>query len=75
MSVPLPARSLDLNPTELNCGMWGGNVAQLVRAPDCHATDAGLISQCGEGFFSQSQLSVQTLSYVCPYTPVCNLMH
>ena len=38
-----------------------GDIAQLVRAPDRHAADAGSIPRCGEGFFSQSQLSVQTL--------------
>ena len=38
-----------------------GNTAQLVRASDCHAVDAGSIPQGGKGFFSQSQLSVQTL--------------
>ena len=46
----------------------GGDVVQLFRALDCHAADAGLIPWCGKGFFSQSQLSVQTLSW-CPYTP------
>ena len=36
--------------------VWGGDVSQLVRASDCHAADTGLISWCGKGFFSQSQL-------------------
>ena len=40
---------------------WGGDVAQLVEASDRHAADAGSIPRCGKGFFSQSQLSVQTL--------------
>ena len=39
----------------------GGDVAQLVRASDRHAAEAGSIPRCGKGFFSQSQLSVQTL--------------
>ena len=38
-----------------------GDVAQLVRAADRHAADAGSIPRCGKGFFSQSQPSVQTL--------------
>ena len=46
----------------------GGDVAQLVRASDWHADDAGSIPQCGKGFFSQSQLSVQTLLR-CSYSP------
>ena len=46
--------------TKLNLRQRGGDVAQLVRASDRHA-DAGLIPQCSEGFFSQSQLSGQTL--------------
>ena len=42
-------------------------LAQLVE----HRTgtiEAGLIPWCGKGFFSQSQLSVQTLLQ-CPYIP------
>ena len=39
----------------------GGDVVQLVRALDRLAADAGSIQRCGKGFFSQSQLSVQTL--------------
>ena len=31
------------------------------RALDRHAADAGSIPRCGKRFFSQSQLSVQTL--------------
>ena len=52
----------------------GGDVAQLVRASDRHAVDAGSISQCGKGFFPQSHLAVQTLLR-CPYTPVRSCMH
>ena len=37
---------------------WGGDVGQLVKASDHQAADAGLISPCGKGFFSQSQFSV-----------------
>ena len=49
-------------------GIRGWDVAQLVRASDRHAADAGSILRCGKGFSSQSQLSVQTLCR-CPYTP------
>ena len=41
------------------------------RASDQHAADASSIPRCDKGFFSQSQLSVQTLVR-CPYTPVYN---
>ena len=51
----------------------GGDVAQLVRASDRHADDVGLIPRCGEGFFFLPRVNFQCrLSYVCPYTPVCN---
>ena len=48
------------------CCCWNssGDVVQLVRASDRHAADAGSIPWCGKGFFSQSQLSVQTLLHV-----------
>ena len=49
--------------------MWGGDVAQLVRASDRRAADAGSISRCGKGFFSHSQLSVHT--HTCVRTPPC----
>ena len=52
----------------------GGDVAQLVRASDRHVADTGSISRGGEEFFSQSQLSVQTLLRA-PYTSTCNRMH
>ena len=42
---------------------------QLVRASDCHATDVGLTSRCGNGFFSQSQLSEHSLT--CVHTTQC----
>ena len=48
---------------------WG--CSSVCRASDHDATEAGLIPQCGEGFFSQSQLSVQTLLR-CLYIPMCN---
>ena len=38
-----------------------GDVGQLVKTSDRHAADAGSIPRCGKGFFSQRQLSVQTL--------------
>ena len=52
----------------------GWDVAQLVKASDRHAADAGSIPRRGKGFSSQSQLSVQTL-FRCPYTHVRNCMH
>ena len=42
-------------------------------ASNWHAANAGSIPWSGKGFFSQSQLSVQTLLW-CLYTPVCNHM-
>ena len=39
----------------------GGDVARLVRVSDRVAADAGSIPRCGKVFFSQRQLSVQTL--------------
>ena len=35
------------------------------RASDRHAVDASSIPRCGKGFFSESQLSVQTLLRCC----------
>ena len=54
--------------------VWGWGCSSVDRASDRHAADVGTIPRCGKGFFSQSQLSVQTL-FRCPYTPVCNRMH
>ena len=51
------------------CSYHGGDVAQLVRASDRHAADAGSIPLCGKGFFSQSQLSVQILLRVSVHSP------
>ena len=48
----------------------GGDVALLVRASDHHDADAGSIPQCGEGFFSQRQLSVKTLLCVSAHPSV-----
>ena len=48
----------------------GGDVAQLVRASDHHAADAGSIPRSGKGLFSQSQLSVQTLLRVSVHPSV-----
>ena len=51
-----------LTSTRPHCKIQlNGDVAQLVRAWDCHATDAGSVPWYGKGFFPQSQLSVQTL--------------
>ena len=47
-----------------NTGFGGGDVAQFFRASDRHAADAGSIPWCSKGFFSPSQLSVQTLLHV-----------
>ena len=55
----------------------GWDAAQLVRASDQHAIDAGSVPSCGKGFFSQSQLSVQALLRY-PYShlpPMRNCMH
>ena len=57
--------------------MWqsfGCGGSSVGRASDRYTADAGSIPRCGKGFFSQSQLSVQTLLR-CPYTPVFNRMH
>ena len=51
---------------------WG--YSSVGRSSNRHAADAGSIPRCGKGFFSQSQLSMQTLLR-CPYTPVRNHMH
>ena len=46
----------------------GRDVAQLVQSHQ-HAANASSIPRCGKGFFSRSQLFVQTLVIQCPYTP------
>ena len=47
-----------------------GDVAQLVRAADCHTVDAGLIPRCGKGFFLlESTFSADSL--MCARTPPC----
>ena len=51
-------------------GWWCNSVG---RASDWPAADAGSMPWCGKGFFSQSQLWVQTLLQ-CLYTPMCNRM-
>ena len=57
--------SLQMRKTKFKgCSSVGGDVAQLVRASDHHATDAGSIPLSSKGFFSQSQPSVKTLSHV-----------
>ena len=45
------------------------DVAQLVRAADRHAADAGSIPRCGKEFFSQSTFSANSLT--CVRTPTC----
>ena len=42
--------------------------SSVVRASDRHAAEAGSITRCGKGFFSQSQLSVHSV-LLCPYSP------
>ena len=54
--------------------VWGWGCSLVGRASDRHAADPGSIPRCGMGFFSQSQLSVQTLLR-CMYTPVRNRMY
>ena len=63
-----------LPPAATASGLLDGDGAQLVRASDRHAADAGSIPRCGEGFSFLSQLSVQTLLRVSVH-PVCNRMH
>ena len=46
----------------------GRGCSSVGRASDRHAAEAGSISRCGEGVFSQRQLSIQTLLR-CPYNP------
>ena len=46
----------------------GRDVAQLVQSHQ-HAANASSIPRCSKGFFSRSQLLVQTLVIQCPYTP------
>ena len=46
---------------------WG--CSSVGRASDRHAADAGSIPRCGKGFFSQSQLSVQTRSLTVSVHP------
>ena len=48
-----------------------GDVAQLVRASDRHAADAGSIPRCGKEFFFQSQRSVKTL--LCVSVTPCSI--
>ena len=56
----------------LNLEGWG--CSSVGRASYRHAADAGSSPRCGKGFFSQSQLSVQTLVRVSVH-PVRNRMH
>ena len=48
---------------------FGWGCSSVGRAWDQHAADAGSIPWCSKGFFSQSQLSVQTLLRVSIYPP------
>ena len=52
--------------------MWGEDVAKLVECQVWPTADAGFTSQCGNGFFSQSQLSEQTGSRLTVFVqPPC----
>ena len=51
---------------------WG--CSSVGGASERHAAEAGLIPRGGKGFFSQGQLSAQTLLR-CPHTPMYNRMH
>ena len=53
-----------------NCTSKGWGCSSVGRASGWHAADAGLIPQCGKGFFSQGQLSVKAL-LTCAHTPPC----
>ena len=48
--------------------VWGGDVAQLVRASDCHVADSARD-------FSPRVSFQCRLSYMCPHAPMCNRMH
>ena len=51
--------------------MYYSVIAQWVERPtekNRRSTDAGSSPRCSKGFFSQSQLSVQTV-LLCPYSP------
>ena len=51
----------------------GGDVAQLLRASDCHTADAGSIPWCGKD--SLPRVNFSCTFFQCLYTPVCNHMH
>ena len=51
---------------------WGCS-SSFAGASARHAADAGSIPRCGKGFFSQSQLSVQTLLRVSVHPCVCDI--
>ena len=60
-------------PGKAGGGAGGTGIVQLVERPPEKArrnTDASSSPRCGKGFFSQSQLPVQTLLR-CPYSPLC----
>ena len=52
-----------------------GGVAQLDERRVRRSAEAGSSPRCGKGFFSQGQLSVQTLLTVSGTVPVYNRMH
>ena len=54
----------------LLCCDWG--CSSVGTASDPHAAEAGSTPWCDKGFFSYSQLSVQTL-VLCPYSPCIKL--
>ena len=64
-------KKTDLLTASSSRGMhgWGWGCSSVGGASDRHVADTGSIPRCGKGFFSQSQLSVQTLLQ-CTYSPV-----
>ena len=57
-----------IRPHTVSFENTGRGCSSVGKASDRHATDAGSIPRCGKGFFSQSQLPVQTLLRF-PYSP------
>ena len=62
--------SQDLN----HIRVWDSAVGKASDWKAWHNTDAGSSPWCGKGFFSKSQLPVQTL-LMCPQVPVGSRMH
>ena len=74
---PVPVKvtqilSLNADVSQQECTGWG--CSSVGRTSDRYAAEAGSIPRCGEGFFSQSPLLVQTLLRR-PLSPVWNRLH